>query len=316
MTTSAAVPTAARTSPRRRRGVGGGQRRAPYAFLAPFLGLFAVFTLAPILLAVYSSFFQVKRSGLGFGGDNTLTFVGFDNYVRAIGDSGFVAGFGRMLGYGVVQVPLMLGLALVLALLFDSAVVRWKPFFQLSVFLPYAVPSVVAALIWGFLYQPRVSPIVEGLHAMGVPVDFLAPGTVLWSLANVAVWSVTGVNMVILFSALQSVPREIYEAARIDGASELRTALFIKIPMIAPSLVLTFLFSIIGTMQLFNEPMTMRAITSNISGDYTPNMAIFQTTTLGGDANLGSAMAVVLGLVIFVLSLVVQKATNRKRGAQ
>ena len=316
MTTAATAPTVARTSPRRRRGVGGGQRRAPYAFIAPFLGLFLVFTLAPIGLAIYSSFFQVQRSGLGFGGDNALAFVGFDNYVRALTDAGFLAGFGRMLGYGAVQVPLMLGLALVLALLFDSAIVRWKPFFQLSVFLPYAVPSVVAALIWGFLYQPQVSPIVEGMHAIGVPVDFLAPGTVLWSLANVAIWSVTGVNMIILFSALQSVPREIYEAARIDGASELRTALLIKVPMIAPSLVLTFLFSIIGTMQLFNEPMTMRSVTSNISGDYTPNMAIFQTTTLGGDVNLGSAMAVVLGIVIFVLSMVVQKFTNRKEGAK
>ena len=312
--TTATAPAVRRIPPPRPRA-GGGQRRAPYLFLAPFLVLFAVFTMAPIVLAVYSSFFQTKRSGLGFGGEGEVVFAGLDNYVRALSNDGFVAGFGRMLGYGVVQVPVMLGLALVLALLFDTALVRWKPFFQLSVFMPYAVPSVVAALIWGFLYQPRVSPIVEGLRSVGWDVSFLSPDVVLWSLANVAVWSVTGVNMVILFSALQSVPREIYEAARIDGASELRTALSIKIPMIMPSLTLTFLFSIIGTMQLFNEPMTMRAVTSNISGDYTPNMAIFQATTLGGDVNLGSAMAVVLGLVIFVLSLVVQGVSRRRNGA-
>jgi multiple sugar transport system permease protein len=176
------------------------------------------------------------------------------------------------------------------------------------------VPSVVAALLWGFLYQPRVSPIVEGLRGLGMNPDFLAPGTVLWSIANVTIWSVTGVNMIIIFASLQMVPREMYEAARIDGAGELRTALQIKLPMIFPAVLLTTLFSVIGTLQLFNEPMTMRAITSNVTASYTPNMAIFSATTLGGNANLGSAMAILLGIVTFALSIAVSVVSNRKRG--
>jgi multiple sugar transport system permease protein len=225
-----------------------------------------------------------------------------------------VESFGRVLLYGVVQVPIMLAIAIGLALLFDSAVVRGKRFFQLSVFLPYAVPSVVAALVWGFLYQPRVSPIVEGLRSLGMDPQFLAPGTVLWSLANVGVWSVTGVNMIIIFSSLQTVPREMYEAARMDGASELRLALQIKLPQIMPAVLLTTLFSIIGTLQLFNEPMTLRSITSNISGSYTPNMSIFSATTLGGNINLGSAMAVILGIATMVLSVTVSALSNRRKG--
>lgn len=286
---------------------------APYLFLAPFVVLFLVFLVLPIFIALYKSFFAVQRSGLGFGGGEEA-FVGFDNYVQAFGDSAFVESFGRVLLYGVVQVPIMLAIAIGLALLFDSAVVRGKRFFQLSVFLPYAVPSVVAALVWGFLYQPRVSPIVEGLRSLGMDPQFLAPGTVLWSLANVGVWSVTGVNMIIIFSSLQTVPREMYEAARMDGASELRLALQIKLPQIMPAVLLTTLFSIIGTLQLFNEPMTLRSITSNISGSYTPNMSIFSATTLGGNINLGSAMAVILGIATMVLSVTVSALSNRRKG--
>lgn len=304
----------AQRSPRRRSRGGVGGRLAPYLFLTPFVVLFVVFMILPILTAIWMSFFSVQRGGLGFGGANELAFVGLDNYVRSFRDAGYMASFGRVLLFGVVQVPIMMVLAIALALLFDSAVVRAKRFFQLSVFLPYAVPSVVAALVWGFLYQPRVSPIVEGLRGMGIPVDFLAPGTVLWSIANVMIWTVTGVNMIIIFAALQTVPRDVYEAARIDGAGELRTALQIKLPMVMPAVVLTTLFSIIGTLQLFNEPMTMRSITSNVTGDYTPNMAIFQVTTLGGNVNLGSAMAIVLGLATFVLSIALSFFQNRKKG--
>ena len=313
--TVARVKSAAAAPLRRRTRGGGGIRVAPYVFLTPFILLFLLFVLLPIVLALYTSFFQVQRSGLGFGGANDRSFVWFDNYARAFADAAFIESFGRVLLFGLVQVPVMLGISLVLALMFDSAAVRWKRFFQLSVFLPYAVPSVVAALIWGFLYQPKVSPIVEGLASIGIRADFLSPDNVLWSLANISVWSVVGVNMIILFSSLQTVPRDMYEAARIDGAGEFRMALQIKIPMILPALVLTTLFSIIGTLQLFNEPMTMRSVTSNISGSYTPNMAVFSATTLGGDINIGSAMAIIIGLVTFVLSIVVSSMSAKKKGS-
>ncbi|NED98814.1 carbohydrate ABC transporter permease [Phytoactinopolyspora halotolerans] len=313
---AATASTASRTRPRRRLrgGGGGGERTAPYVFLAPFVLLFIGFLVVPIGLAIWNSLHTVRRSGLGFGSASETVFTGLSNYTEALTDAEFLAGLGRVLLYGVVQVPVMLALALTLALLFDSAAVRFKRFLQLSVFLPYAVPAVVAALLWGFLYQPQVSPVVDVLRSLGADPDFLAPGTVLWSIANVTVWSVTGVNMIIIFSALQTVPRDIYEAARIDGAGEFRTALRIKIPMVAPAIILTALFSVIGTLQLFNEPMVMRSVTSNVSSEYTPNMMIFSTTTQGGNINLGSAMAILLGLVTFALSVAVSVASNRRGG--
>lgn len=305
---SIAPPTA---GPRRSREA--GLRAAPYVFVLPFILLFLVFMVAPIVIAGWNSLFRVQRSGLGLGGGEGEAFVGLDNYVTALTRPEFIESFGRVFVFGLVQVPVMLVLALVFALVFDSAVTRFKPFFQLVVFIPYAVPTVIAALLWGFLYQPRVSPIVEGLAAIGIDAAFLAPGTVLWSIANVSVWSYTGVNMIIIYAALQAVPRDVYEAARIDGAGELRTALQIKIPMIAPALFLTLLFSIIGNLQLFNEPAVIRNITSNVTASYTPNMAIYQATTVGGDPNVGSAMAIIVGLVTLIVSIAASVLTRRGR---
>lgn len=287
-------------------------RLIPYCFVAPFVVLFVGFLVVPIFVALVTSGYAVSESGLGFSGSSGSVFVGLKNYAAALADPNFIAGFGRVALFGIVQVPVMLGLALVLALLFDSSATKLKRFFQLGFFLPYAVPGVVAALLWGFLYQPAVSPVVQGLRNAGIPVDFLAPGSVLWSIANITTWSYAGVNMVVMFSALQAVPRELYEAARIDGASELRTALQIKVPMIGSAILLTCLFSVIGTFQLFNEPQVMRALTSNIGSEYTPNMAIYSTATQGANLNLASAMAMILAVVIFVLSVGASKVANRK----
>ena len=105
-----------------------------------------------------------------------------------------------------------------------------------------------------------------------------------------------------------------YEAAKLDGAGELRIALSIKIPMIWPAVLLTTLSSIIGTLQLFSEPAVLKTITSNISSDYTPNMAIYAASTTANDPNLASAMAILLGVATFVLSLVIMKLTTRRKG--
>ncbi|WP_291049171.1 sugar ABC transporter permease [Herbiconiux sp.] len=302
---------AAPTATRRRKFSAAGRPWIPYLFVAPFVVLFLVFLAAPIGVAIGNSLLSQQSSGLGFGG-RELTFVGIDNYIRAFQDSDFVVSFGRVLLYGVVQVPVMMIIAGLLALLFDSALVKAKKFFQFAVFLPYAVPGVIAALLWGFLYQPSVSPIIQAFTSLGIDVNLLAPGTVLWSIANIAVWSNTGINMIILFAALQTVPREMYEAARLDGAGEARIAWSIKIPMIAPAILLTTLSSVIGTLQLFNEPQVLKTITSNISSDFTPNMAIYAASTLGKDSQYSSAMAVILGVVTLIISVVILRITNRR----
>jgi multiple sugar transport system permease protein len=296
-------PVALATRPVRssQRTGGTATRLAPYGFVLPFVVLFLVFLVGPILMAFWRSLFQVKAaSGLGFTGTPTTVFSGVKNYTQALGDADFIAGFGRVLLFGVVQVPVMLVFALLLALLFDSAAVRFKRSFQIMVFLPYAVPG--------------VSPVVGSLRSAGIHVDFLGEGTVLWSLANISVWCYTGINMIILYAALQSVPKEITEAARIDGAGELRVAWSIKLPMIRMALLLTTLSSVIGTLQLFSEPSVIRTVTSNITSAYTPNMAIYNASTESQNPNLGAAMAILLGAVTLVLSLVLLRLSRQRGG--
>ena len=295
-------------------GVRRRRKLAPYLFFLPFGLLFLLFFILPILYAIYESLFRSQRSGLGLG-PPTIAFNGWNNYLQVIHDPDFYTGVGRVLLYGIVQVPIMLGLALLLALLLDSTVVRFKSFFRLAFFVPYAIPGIIAALLWGYLYDPGLSPIVKGVSALGLGTpDFLGPNTVLWAIANIATWAWTGYNMLILFAALQAIPTEIYESAVLDGASGWRIAWYIKIPLITPALILTCIFSIIGTLQLFNEPQVLTTISNNISTTYTPNLYAYYTAFSNNNYYYAAAIAVVLALVTCVLSFGFLRVTQRQAG--
>jgi len=292
------------------------QRRAltPYLFVLPFGVLFILFFLVPIVYAIYQSMFHFQRSGLGLSGAK-VGFSGLSNYVSVFSDAKFYASIGRMVLYGVVQVPVMLLLALVLALLLDSAVVRFKAFFRLAFFVPYAVPGIIAALLWGYLYDPALSPIVKGLQSLNLPTpDFLGYNTVLWSIANIAIWAWTGYNMLIIFAALQAIPGDIYESARMDGCSGFYIAWYIKIPLVAPALVLTGVFSIIGTLQLFAEPQVLLAISNNISTSFTPVLYAYNAAFAYNNYYYAAALSVVLALVTFVFSFGFLRVTRRQAG--
>ncbi|GAA4199494.1 carbohydrate ABC transporter permease [Actinocatenispora rupis] len=286
--------------------------RAAIGFLAPFGVLFALFFVAPIGYAVYQSLFTVERSGpLGLGGAHTV-FAGLSNYSRALADAQFTASLGRVLLFGVVQVPVMIIGATLLALLLESASARGIRFFRTAFFLPYGVPGVVASILWGFLYVPGISPIVSLAHGAGWQVDFLSSGTVLWSIANIATWQFTGYNMLVLIAQLKSVPGDLYEAATIDGANAWQVVWHIKLPMLRPALVLTTVFTIIGTLQLFSEPLVLKPLTGNINGSYTPNLNAYTEAFQNNNYNLAAAEAVLLALVACVLSFGFLKIVGRR----
>ncbi len=168
------------------------QKRAPWILLAPFLAsLFVLTFIIPIISALFQSFTTVDREGL-FGEDGvTGRFAGFDNYVTALNDAGFVGSIWRMLLFGIVQVPVMIVLCTILALLLESASARWPAFFRAVYFMPYGVPGVIATILWSFLYVPGLSPIVSLLQSMGLQPDFLGANSVLWSIANIVTWTYT-----------------------------------------------------------------------------------------------------------------------------
>jgi multiple sugar transport system permease protein len=287
-----------------------GGRRAVLLLTAPFFLLFAAVVIAPLGYALWLSLFREQSSGLGFGGAETV-FSGLGNYLNTLTDPAFRDGFLVVAGYAVFYIPLMLGGALALALLLDSGVALLRRFFQLALFMPHVVPGVIAGLIWLYLYLPGISPIVSALRDGGIGWDFLGDH-VLSSVVNVAVWEWIGYNMIIYFAALQAISREVLEAATMDGAGPIRVALQVKLPLIRGALITTLLFTVIGSLQLFNEPMVMDSVSDGIVSTWTPNMYSYAEAFGKNDYGQAAAASILLAALAAVLSYAVTKWGNKK----
>jgi multiple sugar transport system permease protein len=290
---------------RRRRGV--SHARTGYLFVTPFMLVFLAMLVLPLAYAAYLSLFQERLIG-------GTVFAGLDNYTRALTDPRLLHGVGRVALFFLIQVPVMLVIALLAALAIDSGLLRLAKVFRLGIFLPYAVPSVVAALMWGYLYGPDFGPFAQLADKFGLAAPkFLTSDWMLGSLANIVTWEFTGYNMIILYAALRAVPHDLYEAAAVDGAGAIRTAWSIKIPALRPALLVCLIFSVIGSFQLFNEPQLMQRLApSVIDSGYTPNLYGYSLAFTGQEVNYAAAVSFLLGAVIVVASYAVLFITTRR----
>jgi multiple sugar transport system permease protein len=283
------------------------QRRTAYLFLLPFFIVFITMLVVPLVYAGYLSLFESKL----IGGE---VFAGLANYARALTDPAFLAGLGRVALFFVVQVPIMLGLALFFALALDSARAHGSKAIRMLIYMPYAVPAVVATLMWGYLYGPDFGPIAQIARAVGLGTpEFLTAENILGSMMNIVTWEFVGYNMIIMYAALRSIPAELYEAAEIDGAGQFRLAWSVKIPAIRPAILLTVIFSVIGSFQLFAEPSLLNAIAPDaISTSFTPNYYAYNLAFINQELNYAAAIAFLLGIVIAIVSYVVQLSEERR----
>lgn len=300
-----APPTIQRTgrgSPARRRIAWTG-----WAFVGPFMAVFAFVFLAPIGYAIYLSLFRTRLIG-------GTSFVGPDNYQDAFTDPQFWSAAGRVALFLLVQVPIMLFLALLVALAIDSGRLYGKAFFRVAVFMPYAVPAVVATLMWGFMYGSRFGLVGNINEALGVSLpDPLSPDLILASIGNIVTWEFVGYNMLIFYSALQVVPKSLYEAAEIDGAGQLQVIRSIKLPAIRGALLIATIFSIIGSFQLFNEPNILQSLAPNVITTYfTPNMYAYSLSFSGQQYNYSATVAIVMGILTVIVAYAVQLRGTRK----
>ena len=281
-----------------------------WAFAAPFFLLFLFVFAVPIFTSLRASLFGKKPAGGGAygGGAEVETFVGLENFTVAASNPAFWSGIGRVVLFGLFQIPVMIGMALILALLLDSFLVRRPGTWRLLYFLPYAIPGLIAAIVWGYLYLPEVSPFASYFGEYAGQSFFLAPGIVLVSMANMTTWTFTGYNMLIFLAALQAIPGDLYEAARIDGASGFKITTKIKIPLVRGAALLAVLLSIVGTIQLFNEPTVIKSLASWLPLDYTPMMMAYNSTSAGALVPRGegpaSAISLLMALVAGVLAVV------------
>ncbi|MEV8511486.1 sugar ABC transporter permease [Dactylosporangium sp. NPDC051484] len=280
------------TQPLRRR-----RRSAlPYVLVLPGTLLFVLSILAPGAYAVLLSLQRRKVAGGLLGAGSKVVFVGLDNYRQVLADAQLWSSVLRMLAVGAVTVPVTIGLALLFALLLDTARARFTRAARLLIFLPYAVPGAIATLLWGFMYLPATSPI-GGDH-----LNYFSAAGIYGSVANIVVWGAVGFNMVVIYTALRALPPEIYEAARMDGSSEWQIALRIKVPLVLPAITMCTLFTVLASAQLFNEPNTLKPLSNAISSTWVPLMKVNTDAFVNSDIHTAAATSVVLTVAALIVS--------------
>ena len=283
---------------------------AAWGFVAPALLVIAVFFLLPVLAGFALSVTDFDLYALADIAN--LRFVGLDNYVRLVQSAAFWQALGNTLYFVVVGVPLSLGVSLGAALLLNSRLTRCKAFFRTALFAPVVTTLVAVAVVWRYLFHARYGVINYWLGSVGVPpVDWL--GDPHWAMPTIillAVWKNFGYNMVILLAGLQAIPEDLYEAARIDGASWWRQIIDITLPMLAPTLTMVGILTTAGYFQLFAEPYVMTQggpLRSTVSVLYFMYEEGFKWWNFGA----ASAVAFLLFGLIFAVTALLVRLGNR-----
>jgi multiple sugar transport system permease protein len=230
---------------------------AGWIFVAPALAAIAVFFVVPVVGALAMSFTDFDIYALA--DLRNLRFVGFDNYVRLLQTPLFWQALFNTLYFVVVGVPLSIVASLGAALLLHSRLTRFKAFYRTALFAPVVTTLVAVAVVWRYLLHARYGLLNYALGAFGIaPIDWLGdPHWAMPAIILLSVWKNFGYNMIILLAALQAVPTELYEAARIDGANAWRQLRDVTLPALAPVLLMVSILTMAGHFQLFAEPYVM-----------------------------------------------------------
>ncbi|HEY8247516.1 MAG TPA: sugar ABC transporter permease [Hyphomicrobium sp.] len=275
---------------------------AAWAFVAPALMVIAVFFFLPVLAGFALSFTDFDIYALADIGN--LRFVGLANYVELLQTPLFWKALGNTLYFVIVGVPLSIAVSLGAALLLNSKLARFKSFFRVALFAPVVTTLVAVAIVWRYLLHTRSGLINYGLEGMGLaPIDWL--GDPRWAMPAIilfAVWKNFGYNMIIFLAGLQSIPEELYEAARIDGASSWQQLRYVTLPSLAPVILLVSVLTMAGYFQLFAEPYVMTQggpLQSTVSVLYFMYEEGFKWWNLG----FASAIAFVLFLLMFAVTM-------------
>jgi multiple sugar transport system permease protein len=273
-------------------------QHAGWWFVAPALAVIGVFFFLPVLAALALSVTDFDIYALA--DLRNLRWTGWHNYVALLQTPLFWQALGNTLYFVVVGVPLSLGASLGMALLLNSPLARFKPLFRTALFAPVVTTLVAAAVVWRYLFNARYGWLNYALGSIGIaPVDWL--GDPHWAMPAIivfAVWKNFGYNMIILLAGLQAIPAELYEAARIDGASAWRQFRSVTLPLLSPMLFMVGILTVAGYFQLFAEPYVMTQggpLQSTVSVLYLMYEEGFKWWNLGS----ASAVAFVLFALIF-----------------
>ncbi len=284
-------------------------RIAAWCFVAPALTVIGVFFFLPVAAALVLSFTDFDLYAVADLRD--LRFAALDNYARLLMNRDFWEALGNTAYFVVAGVPLSLGVSLGTALLLNSRLTRFKPLFRTALFAPVVTTLVAVAIVWRYLFHTRYGFLNYALGHAGIgPVDWLGdPDWAMPAIILLAVWKNFGYNMIIFVAALQSIPEDLYEAARIDGASAWHQFRFVTLPMLMPTFVLVGILTTTGYFQLFAEPYVMTLggpLRSTVSVLYFMYEQGFTWWNLG----VASAISFLLFAIIFAVMLVQLRLTR------
>ncbi|MBD7921327.1 sugar ABC transporter permease [Xanthomonas sp. CFBP 8703] len=284
---------------------------AGWLFAGPALIVIGVFFGLPVLSALALSVTDFDLYALA--DSNHLRFVGFGNYIELLQTQMFWKSLWNTTYFVIVGVPLSIGASLGAALLLNAPVARFKPLFRTALFAPVVTTLVAVAVIWRYLFHTSYGLVNYGLSHLGIgPIDWL--GDPHWAMPTImlfAVWKNFGYNMVIFLAGLQGIPQDLYEAARIDGASKWRQFLHITLPMLGPVLLVVGVITVSGYFQLFAEPYVMTRgdpLQSTVSVLYFMFEEGFKWWNLGR----ASAVAFLLFLIILGVTSVMLRFGRKK----
>lgn len=275
------------------------QERVGYLFILPAVLFFCVFTLLPVLMAFYFSFCDYSQRNL-----TKISWVGLANYIEIFTEEGlstFRESFGNILYYVAMYVPLVVAISLLFAVLVNQKMKGAKAF-RILYYLPSVTSGVAAAFVFQFIFNAADYGLMNQVISWfgGKPLDWLGTeGVAMACIAIVNVWGAIGGNMIIYLAALQGVPPDILEAAKVDGANKWQLFLHITLPQIAQATFFVVMMSMIGAFQLYDQ---VKIMTGGGSGTATP---VFQIYFMSFDSNrsgLANAMAIVLFIVILVVT--------------
>ncbi len=287
------------------------RERAGWLFVSPALAVIGLFFFLPSLAAFFLRLTDFDIYALADLG--TLRFVGLANYRALLADPVFWQAIGNTLYFVGVGAPLSIAASLGAALLLDSRMARFKGFFRTALFAPVVTTLVAVAVIWRYLLHARYGPINYALGAVGIgPIDWL--GDPRWAMPAIilfAVWKNFGYNMIIFVAGLQTIPEDLYEAARIDGASAFARFWHVTLPGLGPVVLLVSLLTIAGYLQLFAEPYVM---TQGGPAQSTVSVLYFMYEQGFKWWSLGRASAVAFLLFVLMLAVTLaQLAIARRR---
>lgn len=289
------------------------EARAGWLMTAPSLTAIGLFFLLPALASLLLSFTDFDIYSLA--DLHNLRFIGLENYQRLVANPLFWQAMGNTLWFVIIGVPLLVVASLAAALLVNAKTLRWRPVWRVALFAPFVTTLVATAVVWNYLLHTRYGLINYGLGKLGIaPVDWLGnPKTALPAILLFVTWKTFGYNMVIFLAALQAVPAELEDAARVDGAGAWLRFRHVTLPAIAPTVLLVAILTVAGMFQLFAEPYVMTQggpARSTVTVLYFMFEEGFKWWNLGS----GSAVAFILFLCILAVTLV-QLQIARRTGA-